>query len=86
MRKNPHDRILKGKPKKQYINIVHKSFSFKKSLEPIFISLIYYFNFSLNQKKKKLSNFFVHRMSLQLVLLITQPKIWVSFLQNTMLL
>ena len=56
MRKNPHDRILKGKPKKQYINIVHKSCSFKKSLELIFITLIYYFHFSLN--KKKIVNFF----------------------------
>ena len=26
MRKNPHDRILRGEPKEQYLNIVPKSF------------------------------------------------------------
>ena len=52
MRKNPHSRILKGKPKEQHLNIVPKSCSFKKNLELTFINLIYYFHFSLNQKKQ----------------------------------
>ena len=28
MRKNSHDRILKGEPKEQYISTVHKSYSY----------------------------------------------------------
>ena len=27
MRKNPYDRILKGEPKKQHLNTIHKSCS-----------------------------------------------------------
>ena len=41
MRKNPHCRILKMKPKKQYLNTVPKSYSF---LNMYHIVILKYFN------------------------------------------
>ena len=40
MKKNPHDKILKGEPKEQHLSIVPKSCHFKKNLIPTFMKNI----------------------------------------------
>ena len=66
MRKNSHSRLLRGEPKEQHLNTVHKSCSLSLSLSLYIYIYIYIFrlldfapNNSLATKIKKLDGFMV---------------------------